>query len=144
MSTTIALAHLGKGHIWHTLEAITGCDREMRLFAVWCARQVQHLMPDQRCTNTLDVAERYANGEASSEELDAARTAAAANAARTAAAHAVAHATAANAAADAAYAAANARYHANAAAYVAVRAAQTDELRRVVVCIDSGADPYPK
>ena len=141
MSTTIALAHLDKGQIWHTLEAINAHhDREMRLFAVWCARQVQHLMPDQQGIDALDVAERFANGEASIDELDAARTAAAANAARTAVAHAVAHATAANAAA-------NARYHANAAAapaYVAVRAAQTDELRRVIACIDSGADPYPK
>ena len=51
-------------------------DREWRLFAVWCARQVQHLMPDQRSTTAIDVAERYANGEATHDELNAARDAA--------------------------------------------------------------------
>ncbi len=51
-------------------------DREWRLFAVWCARQVQHLMDDQRSIDALNVAERYANGEASDNELTAARDAA--------------------------------------------------------------------
>ena len=51
-------------------------DREWRLFAVWCARQVQHLMSDQRSIDALDVAERYAHGEATDEQLDAARAAA--------------------------------------------------------------------
>ena len=49
-------------------------DREWRLFAVWCARQVQHLMKDPRSIAALDVAERYAHGQATEEELDAART----------------------------------------------------------------------
>lgn len=55
-----------------------GCldDRTLRLFAVWCARQVQHLMEDERSIAALDVAERFANGEATSEELAAARAAA--------------------------------------------------------------------
>ena len=35
-------------------------DKEWRLFAVWCARQVQHLMTDIRSINALDVAERFA------------------------------------------------------------------------------------
>ncbi len=47
-------------------------DRELRLFAVWCARQVQHLLTDPRSINAIDVAERYANGEATDEELAAA------------------------------------------------------------------------
>ena len=47
--------------------------KEWRLFAVWCARQVQHLMKDQRSLDALDVAERYANDEATDRELDAAR-----------------------------------------------------------------------
>ena len=51
-------------------------DREWRLFAVWCARQVQHLMTDQRSIDALDVAERFANGNATEAELDAARYAA--------------------------------------------------------------------
>ena len=50
-------------------------DREWRLFAVWCARQVQHLMSDQRSIDALDVAERYAHGEATDKQLDAARAA---------------------------------------------------------------------
>jgi len=58
------------------LRAVEGHDREIRLYAVWCARQVQHLMTDSRSLAALDVAERYANGKASSEELEAARTAA--------------------------------------------------------------------
>lgn len=51
-------------------------DREWRLFAVWCARQVQHLMTDTRSVTALDAAERYANGEATDAELFAAQAAA--------------------------------------------------------------------
>ncbi len=51
------------------LRAVEGCDREIRLYAVWCARQVQHLMTDPRSVAALDVAERYANGMATDEEL---------------------------------------------------------------------------
>ena len=51
-------------------------DRELRLIAVKCARQVQHLMKDERSINALDVAERFANGEATQEELNAAGDAA--------------------------------------------------------------------
>ncbi len=54
--------------------------RDSRLFAVWCARQVQHLMNDERSINALDVAEKFANGEATQDDLaaawDAARDAA--------------------------------------------------------------------
>lgn len=58
------------------LRAVEGRDKEIRLFAVWCARQVQHLMTDERSLAALDVAERFANGEASGEELAAAGVAA--------------------------------------------------------------------
>lgn len=51
-------------------------DREWRLFAVWCARRVQHLMIAPRSVAALDVAERFARGEATVEELVAARDAA--------------------------------------------------------------------
>ena len=47
-----------------------------RLYAVWCARQVQHLMTDPRSIAALDVAERYATGEATDDELMAAGDAA--------------------------------------------------------------------
>lgn len=58
------------------LRAVENHDREIRLYAVWCARQVQHLMTDQRSLDALDVAERYANGQATYGELYAARDAA--------------------------------------------------------------------
>jgi hypothetical protein len=51
-------------------------DKTLRLFAVSCARKVQHLMKDQRSIDALDVAERYANGNATEDELAAARQAA--------------------------------------------------------------------
>lgn len=47
-------------------------DKELRLFAVFCARQVQHMMTDPRSIAAIDVAERFAHGDASSEELAAA------------------------------------------------------------------------
>jgi hypothetical protein len=43
-----------------------------RRYAVWCARQVQHLMTDERSLNALNVAERHANGQATDQELAAA------------------------------------------------------------------------
>ncbi len=52
-------------------------DKEWRLFSVWCARQVQPLMKDDRSIRAIDIAERFANGEASLEELEAAEARAA-------------------------------------------------------------------
>ena len=63
------------------LRAVTGHDREIRLYAVWCARQVQHLLTDRRSLDALDVAERFANGLATDKELAAADAAAATSAA---------------------------------------------------------------
>ena len=54
--------------IW-CMRAIDGRDKEIRLYAVWCARQVQHLIKDPRSLVALDVAERFANGEATEKEL---------------------------------------------------------------------------
>lgn len=57
-----------------------GCidDRTLRLFAVWCARQALRLIdnPDPRSVMACDVAERYALGGATPQELAAARIAA--------------------------------------------------------------------
>ena len=61
--------------LW-TLRCVPNCARDARLFAVWVARQVQHLMTDQRSLDALDVAERFANGEATDEERAAAWAAA--------------------------------------------------------------------
>ena len=49
---------------------------EVRLFAVRCVRQIQHLISDERSLNALDVSEMYAVGNATDEELAAARDAA--------------------------------------------------------------------
>ena len=103
------------------LRAVDGHEREMRLFAVDCARRVQHLMTDKRSIDALDVAERFANGLATQAEL------AAAGAAARAAAGA-----AAGAAADAGWAAAGAAAGAAewaagwAAGWAAARAAQAN------------------
>ena len=87
--------------------------KEWRLFAVWCARQVEHLNPDPRVKAAIDTAERYANGDATNDELAAAWDAAlaasdAARAAALAASDAALAAWAAWAASDAALAASDA------------------------------------
>ena len=51
-------------------------SREWRLFAVRCARRVQHLMTDPRSIAALDVAERHAGRLATDDELAAAGAAA--------------------------------------------------------------------
>jgi len=110
--------------------------REWRLYAVWCARRVQHLMTDSRSLAALDVAERYANGKATADELAAAR--AAAWAAVWGAAWAAVWDAAWDAARDAARAAAwgaagvAARDAAWDAARAAARDAQSTEFLRVV------------
>jgi hypothetical protein len=134
------------GALW-CLRAVENCDREIRLYAVWCARRVQHLMGDARSVAALDVAERYTRGEASDDELSAAGAAAedaaaaevmwadseaaeAAEAARWAAARS-AEATrwAATRSATAARWAVSARWASE--ARDTERAAQADELRRM-------------
>ncbi len=108
--------------------------KTQRLFAVWCAREALKLAdnPDTRSVAACDVAERYANGTASGEELAAAWAAAwaAAKAAAGAAAWAAARAAAWAAAKAAARAAAKAaaRAAAKAAARAAAGAAQSAKL----------------
>lgn len=58
------------------MRAVDNCNRYARLYTVWCARQVKHLLTDQRSLDALDVAERHANGQASDDELKAAWAAA--------------------------------------------------------------------
>ena len=117
------------------LRAVEGEDRKIRLFTVWCARRVQHLMTDPRSLKALDVAEAYANGTATLEELeeawdeaakavrDAARNAAwsAARSAARDAARSAERATAGEAAGDAAWCVAR----------EAETQAQTQELLRI-------------
>ena len=127
------------------LQAVKGHDREIRLYCVWCARQVQHLMTDPRSLDALDVAERFANGEATEQEraaaLDAAGDAAwvAAWDAAGAAARAAAGDAAWAAAWDAAWAAAMAAAMdaARAAVWAAARDAQEKHLRELCAEIEA-------
>jgi hypothetical protein len=95
-----------------------------RQYAVWCARQVQHLMTDERSIAALDVAERHSRGEVTDEELTSAWATAwaAAEAAAWDAAWDAASAASATAWA-AAWAAASAASAASAAAWAAAWAA---------------------
>lgn len=128
--------------IWIATRPGVLTDRELRLFAVWSARQVQYLMNDPRSVQAIDTAERFANGNVTKEELAADRVAARADAwdsARDAARDAARNAAwdAVRAAAwDSAWAAARAvawdgaRAAARAVAWDAARAAQADWLRK--------------
>jgi len=133
--------------IW-SLCCIKNNDRDIRLFAIWCARQVEYLNPDPRVSVCNDVSERFANGMATVEELSAARTAAAARtdaaayaAADAAAAYAAYAADAADAAAYAyAYAAADAAAYAAAAyAYAAADADAADAAAYAARTADAAA-----
>jgi hypothetical protein len=55
--------------IWVATRPGVLTDKELRLFAVFCARSVQHLMTDPRSRDAIDVAERYADGLATDDEL---------------------------------------------------------------------------
>src|SRR3990167_932116 len=48
-------------------------DQQLRRFACWCVRQVWPLLKDERSRHAVEVAERYAEGMATAEELAAAR-----------------------------------------------------------------------
>lgn len=117
-------------------------DREWRLFAVWCARQVKHLIVDPRSIAALDVAERYTRGEATGAELASALTNARAASTRStteaalAAEAALATAALAASAASATYAAVLASAVADSAVQVVV-AAQTREFIRVVTLTEN-------
>lgn len=50
-------------------------DKNLRLFACWCVRQVWDLLSDEG-KHAVEISERYAVGEATKEELDTARDAA--------------------------------------------------------------------
>ena len=106
--------------LW-ALRCVPKIDRDARLFAIWCAREVQHLMADPRSLDALDVAERFADGRASIDELGAAKAAARAAAGAARAAAWAAQAAAWDAAEDAA----------RDAAEDAARDAQAEMLKRM-------------
>jgi len=133
LSITRILDSNGLNDALWSFRAVESHDREKRLYAVWCARQVEHLLTDQRSRDALDVAERFARGRATQEELSAAWAAAWACAGG-----------ADDAARTAAWACADAARVAAAAADAAARSAQSAELRRVCAAIDAGREPYPE
>ena len=59
---------LFEDRLWVVVRTELLSEKLMRLFAVWCARQVQHLMKDERSLKALNVAEAFANGQASKKE----------------------------------------------------------------------------
>jgi hypothetical protein len=124
------------------LRAVKEHQKEMRLFAVACARSVQHLMEDARSIAAIDVAERYARGFATQQELDAARDAAnnaardaANNAARDAARDAASYA----ASYAASHAASNAAWDAAWGAAWDARGAARDSQANLLILVCNGA-----
>ena len=141
-----ALKHETMAEVWDNcpkvnwllwiLEAIDAPkdEKNLRLFAVWCARNTPladgrttgDLLTDPRSLAALEVAERFANGEATRQELNAAGAAAwdAAGAAQNAAGAA---------AWDAAWAAQNAAGAAAwDAAWAAARDAQSSQFKKMI------------
>lgn len=59
--------------LWAVLRSDFVSDKLMRLFAVFCARQVQHLIKDRRSLAAIYVAESFANGNSNIKELNNAR-----------------------------------------------------------------------
>ncbi len=111
--------------IWIATRPDVMDKKTARLFACWCARQVWHLLTDERSKHAVEVAERYAHGDATDEELAEARAAA------RAAASEAAWAAAWNEASEAARASVwgEARPAAFGAARAAARAADREEAR---------------
>ena len=117
-----------KDRIWVAVKLIDA--KTARLFAVWCAREALALVPnpDPRSIATCDVAERYANGQATVEEMKSAR--AAADAAADADADADAYA--------AAYAADAAAYDAD--AYDADAAVRKKQIKKLLEMVNESTD----
>jgi hypothetical protein len=67
-----------KDIIWLLFRMEFLSEKDFRLFTVWCAREALKSVEnqDERSINACNVAERYANGEATKEELFSAREAA--------------------------------------------------------------------
>ncbi len=62
--------------LWCLRAAPKEWEPNIRMYAVWCAKQVEHLMTDERSKNALRVTQNHALGLATDAELDAAGAAA--------------------------------------------------------------------
>jgi hypothetical protein len=64
-----------KDIFWLLLREEFLSEKDLRLFAVWCVREALKLItnPDKRSVNACNVAEKFANGEVTKEELWSAR-----------------------------------------------------------------------
>ena len=63
--------------LWCLKAAPKEWEPNIRMYAIWCAKQVEHLMVDERSKNALVVAQNHALGLATDNELEAAAWAAA-------------------------------------------------------------------
>jgi hypothetical protein len=116
-----------KDILWILLRKEFLSEKDLRLFAVWCTRETLKLVkkPDKRSVEACDVAERYANGEATKDELDAA------------------YDTAPYVVNDAAYAAAYSAYYlVNDAAKAAYYAANDANFAAFAAAFDSASDAF--
>lgn len=137
LSMTVILHSNGLDDTLWCMRCVPEESSRWRLYVVWCARQVPDFMTDERLLNALDVAERYARGLMTDYDLAAARDSVrgfswAARATRAAMGTAGANSEEYR---DCAWYAAMASV-----AFMAARAAQKIELRRVLTT----KEPYPE
>ena len=62
--------------LWIATQPGVFSEKELRLFGCWCVRQIWPLLTDGRSRKAVDVAELFADGKATREELCAAGAAA--------------------------------------------------------------------
>lgn len=69
-----SLVHSKDDIVWLLCNKLFMSERDMQLFAVWCAREFLKLVknPDERSINACNVTERFVNGDATQDELAAA------------------------------------------------------------------------
>jgi hypothetical protein len=74
-SEWLACTNLNQMQIWIFHTGVHPSSRKNKLFEVACCRQIWHIITDTRCRRAIEVAEQFADGMASENELAAARSA---------------------------------------------------------------------